>query len=248
MSVNLNPNYINQLLGQDDNAPNHTAMLKSYHAFTADLTKFENDLQLLPPDIEDAQRVLADMMQQAEALNFEAQGDVLVTPAIASLIGVLKDLQTLLNSSSPNPAACLTLIQSGYSDFQNDLGDIWMFIIHTANAPPPPSGTPNYEQMFQQFNLLEKYLAEFKTDIQDKNYSAADAIYGYVLTAANNLLADSNDNSVVTPIVAALLGNIHDIQALFNNGDYGSILQLMGPNSSLQQAMGETLSAILHGG
>ncbi len=204
--------------------PDRDAMLKAFSAINADMAAVQQDLEANPPNIADARAKLADMMSQAQAMNTEANGDMAALPAIQEMIGVIQNLQTLLNEKNPDVKGCLTLLGNN-GVIHGDLSAIFQVI--TSDPPVPVPGQPNYADMLTQELLLGKYLEEFYEDLKKGDYNAADTIYGYVLTAASKLYTDANNDPSIAPEIAKLLGTINDMHQLFLSGDYQGCLALL---------------------
>lgn len=204
--------------------PDRNGMLKAFSAIQNDMAAIQQDLEAHPPNIADAQKKLADMMSQAQAMNTEANGDMAALPAIQEMIGVIQNLQALLSGNPPDVNGCLTLLNEN-GVIHDDLSAIFQVI--TSDPPVPVPGQPNYADILTQELLLGKYLQEFMEDLKKGDYNAADTIYGYVLTAAAKLYTDANNDPSIAPEIAKLLGSINDMRQLFLSGDYQGCLDVL---------------------
>ena len=220
MAITFNPSSYST----NNPIPDRNGMLKAFSAINADMAAIQQDLEAHPPNIADARKKLADMMSQAQAMNTEANGDMAALPAIQQMIGVIQNMQALLNANPPDVKGCLTLLNDN-GVIHSDLSAIFQVI--TSDPPVPVPGQPNYADLLKQELLLGKYLEEFMEDLKKGDYNAADTIYGYVLTAASKLYADANNDPAIAPEIAKLLGSISDMRQLFLSGDYQGCLDVL---------------------
>jgi hypothetical protein len=240
--MSIEANYNASIIDALQKNPNYQAMLNDLTTLIQESKLRGEDLN--PPNPTQLKADLAAMLKLANQLNIDAKGDLSITPTIGLTIDGIENAETLLNAG--DFTGIEEVIIDPASNFQQSLFNIRNFILYPGTPSQPVA--PDAQGVLNQLTLLQGYLAEFKSDLNEvpPNLNDADRIYGYVLTAANNIFQDAPYDPSISPIAAELIGTIDNIRALFllSPPDIQGCLALLN-DGSLQQQMSQISSYIL---
>jgi len=201
--------------------PNYAQLLQDLTALRVDNQLLAKYLSQTPPPLDAIQKLLDAMQVLAAKIQGDANGDTAITPAIGSLMAAIDNALALLQNG--DLAGISILMENG--NFQDNIGNLIYFCTYPATVPPIQPA--NKGDMAYQLSLLENYLAQYKYDLAHHLYDQADQIYGYVLTAAGDLMNDGLYDPAIAPVLGSLIGTIYAIRACMLNGDYAACAYLL---------------------
>lgn len=108
-------------------APNDPAILNEIALLKGYLAEFQKDLEAVPPNLNDADRIYGYVLTAAANIFNNAPDDASISPIAAEIIGTIDNIRALFLSNPPDIKGCLALLNDG--SLQQQMDQIFGLII-----------------------------------------------------------------------------------------------------------------------